>query len=128
MLIRHYSGPDLLNQVDYLGETPLHWAAASGNLIGVQRLVEAGAKINVLDNGAMTPIDGAGDMLFVLSDLSLSEEVNPAQFAAINGHIVNGSIEYYIYLQIIGFLKSQGALAGTQCLALGMMKPRRGPV
>ena len=128
LLLRHYSGPDFINQADYLGATPLHWAATAGNMIGVQRLLEAGAEINDLDNGCLTPIDCAGDVLFVLSEFSLSKRPQPAKLAAINGHVVDASIEYYIYLQVIGFLQSRGALPGVECLAQGMKKPARGPV
>jgi ankyrin repeat protein len=48
-----------VNSVDKFGDTPLHYAARSGNLTIIEYLVQNGAKINNKNFIGLTPIDYA---------------------------------------------------------------------
>lgn len=60
LLYEHFhQDRSLLNARDYLGNAPIHYAARSGNVRGVQRLLELGADINAKDYGGASPLDYA---------------------------------------------------------------------
>jgi ankyrin repeat protein len=56
--------------VDYLGQTPLHRAAANGHYLIVRQLLQYGAKSEIVDNNGCKPIDLTSDSN--IKDLLLS--------------------------------------------------------
>ncbi|KAL9041181.1 MAG: hypothetical protein Q9214_004199, partial [Letrouitia sp. 1 TL-2023] len=68
-----------VNVSDSLGRTPLHWAAARGDIEKLKTLLQWGAKTNVSDNEATTPLHWAasnGTVECVLALLESGAEVN----------------------------------------------------
>lgn len=60
LLYEHFhQDRSLLTAKDHLGMTPVHYAAKSGNVRAVQRLLELGADINARDHWGVSPLDYA---------------------------------------------------------------------
>lgn len=112
MLLRHFSGPEQVNGRNYLGMTPLHVAAVSGDLSGTKMLLDSGAEINALDNGRQTPLEAVGDQLYNLTKAGSPIAWVPKGESSVP--VVNTSIEYFVMLQVYQFLLSKGAKPGTQ--------------
>lgn len=48
--------PSLINAVDKLGYTPLHWAVSTGNTVLAKFLISKGSRINMVDKFGYTPL------------------------------------------------------------------------
>ncbi|KAM7190494.1 Ankyrin repeat-containing domain protein [Rhypophila sp. PSN 637] len=124
ILLQHYAEKELLNQADYLGNTPLHYACASGNVHGVQRLLEAGADINAMDHSGMTPLDVVDDQgFFVLqhgqngSDPYMDQKSEELRlFEAVQ-------LEVSVFFELHQLLSAKGGLTGKACLGAKKKKP-----
>lgn len=123
LLLSHYVGEEYVNQPDFLGITPLHAASEAGNLPGIQRLIECGANVNAMDNGGSTPIEAAGDHIFQLTTAGVQKGLSIP-----DSSIAFSTVELYIYLGVYFYLRSQGGLPGSECIAKGMPKREIGPV
>ncbi|XP_065650592.1 uncharacterized protein LOC136078729 [Hydra vulgaris] len=89
---------DKINDVDYVYKTPVHFAAAKGNVQALEMLINKNAHINVRDNQERTPLHLAADQGHVscvkLIISTSSAEVNstdaegktPLHLAASNNH------------------------------------------
>ncbi|KAM7215028.1 hypothetical protein V8F06_009554 [Rhypophila decipiens] len=111
ILLQHYAEKELLNQADYLGIAPLHYACASGNVHGVQRLLEADADINAMDHGGMTPLDVNGTDAYMGEP---SEELR--LFEAVQ-------LEVSVFFELHQLLSAKGGLSGKACLEARKEKP-----
>ena len=59
-LLQHYRKPEELDaQVDLTGDTALHWAVMAGDDVGVEALLEAGARVDIKSREGLTPLMAA---------------------------------------------------------------------
>ncbi len=97
----------------YIG-TPLHNAAAEGDLERVKRLVESGVDVNIKDRSGSTPLMSAiNTMHFDVADYLLSKNANLYIKARYSGHPFDtyyqiDDPEYGPNFKIVDYLLSKG--------------------
>lgn len=84
LLNEHFADASLLSARDVNGATPLHHAASSGNIRGVQRLLEMGVVPNARDNNGKSPMVYAvlavhHALNYTVSGDTIPIEINPRE-------------------------------------------------
>ena len=107
LLLQHYSKG--ANSKDLLGFTPLHYAAAKGDLIAMRILIDHGAKVNTRNNEKRTPMHEAArnNQVFAIRLLyengaSLNRHESDSGMVPLHVTVLHGNVEAAACLKELG--------------------------
>jgi hypothetical protein len=111
LLVEHFPDPKQINAQDSLGITPLHLAARTGNIRGIEMLLKYGADVNAIDGGRDTPLNTVGDHFYSLMSKGQSQLINHKP-SGTKFSFVDTEIEVFIYREVQELLIKHGAKVG----------------